>query len=94
MLSLNDVIILSQKGEALTWSDFDGFSYKETGFGLYIRVYEINELFSLWIGGGKTDSEPIYISLRTNTEPDDSIDIRTENVTDFINRHRSLVANS
>lgn len=88
VLSLNDVIILSQKGEALTWSDFDGFFYKETGFGLYIRVYEINELFSLWIGGGKTDSEPIYISLHTNTEPSDSIDIRTENVTDFINRHR------
>ena len=88
LLSLNDVIMLSQKGMDLTWSDFEGFAYRETGSGLYIRVYEINELFELWIGGGDTDEQPMYISLKVNNEAEDSIDIRTENVTDFISAHR------
>ena len=94
LLSLNDIILLSQKGEELSWEDFDKFSYVETGSGLYIRVYEINPGFSLWIGGNSIDSEPMYISLRTNTEPEDSIDIRTENVTDFISRHRDDYLNT
>ena len=88
LLSLNDVIMLSQKGMDLTWSDFEGFAYIETGSGLYIRVYEINELFELWIGGGDTDEQPMYIYLRVRNEAEDRIDIRTENVTDFISAHR------
>ena len=87
-LSLNDVIILSQKGKDLSWEDFEQFSYVETGAGLYIRVYEINPLFSLWIGGGNPDNEPMYISLRFNTEPEDAIDIRREDVAAFISKHR------
>ncbi len=88
VLSLNDVIMLSQKGMDLTWSDFERFAYIETGSGLYIRVYEINELFELWIGGGDTDEQPMYIYLRVRNEAEDSIDIRTENVIDFISVHR------
>lgn len=89
-LSLYDIIILSQKGEDLTWSDFDGFDYKEIGSGLYIRAYGINELFSLWIGGGSTDDRPMYIYLRTNTEAEDKIDIRTDDVVDFISQHSHI----
>lgn len=87
-LSLNDVIILSQKGEELTWADFNGYSYIETGSGLYIRVYEIDEMFSLWIGGGSTNVTPMYIRLVSEANRDDYIDIRTEDVTDFISAHR------
>lgn len=87
-LSLNDVIMLSQKGKDLSWEDFEQFSYVETGSGLYIRVYKINPLFSLWIGGSNPDNEPMYISLRINTEPEDAIDIRTEDVAAFISKHR------
>jgi beta-lactamase regulating signal transducer with metallopeptidase domain len=94
VLSLNDIIILSQKGEELSWEDFDKFTYIETGSGLYIRVYEINPGFSLWIGGGGPGREPMYISLRTNTGPEDSIDIRTESVADFISRHRDDYLNA
>ena len=72
--ALNDVIMLSQKGEDLAWEDFEQFSYVETGSGLYIRVYEINPLLSLWIGGGNPDNEPMYISLRIFTEPEDAIE--------------------
>lgn len=93
-LSLNDVIILSQKGEDLTWSDFDGYSYAETGSGLYIRVYEINELFSLWIGGGSIEESPMYIRLVSETNQDDYIDIRTENVTAFLEKHSSSISDT
>ena len=91
-LSLNDVIMLSQKGHDLTWSDFDQFEYIETGFGLYIRVYEINELFQLWIGGnhpiGYPDKDPMYIYLTLANDTDKKIDIRDGGVTEFISAHK------
>lgn len=86
-LSLNDVIMLSQQGYDLTWSDFEQFKYIETGSGLYIRVYEINEMFELWIGGGSPDSEPMYIYLALAGNIDTRIDIRDGGVTDFVSEH-------
>ena len=86
-LTLNDVIALSQKGYELTWSDFEEFDYIETGSGLYIRVYKINEQFQLAIGGGGPDSEPMYIYLRVNDESDSRIDIRDGGVAEFIARY-------
>lgn len=87
-LTLSDVIELSRKGTTLSWKDFDGFYYNETGSGLYIRVYDINSKFSLWIGGSSIDKEPMYIRLKINTASEDYIDIRTENVSAFINKHQ------
>ena len=75
-LSLNDVIILSKKGYDLTWSDFEQYQYIETGSGLYIRVYEINEMYQLWIGGAGPDSDPMYIYLALADDFDTRIDIR------------------
>lgn len=86
-LSLNNIIILSQKGHELTWSDFEQYNYIETGSGLYIRVYEINEMFSLWIGGAGPDSEPMYIYLQLADDRDVKIDIRDGGVTEFISEH-------
>lgn len=83
-LTLDDVISLSEKGETLTWSDFEGFQYHETGSGLYIRVYEIDELFSVMIGGPNWEMEPWYIYLRTSVEPETTVDIRSGGVTAFI----------
>lgn len=86
-LSLNDIIMLSRKGEDLTWSDFEDYPYIEGGSGLYIRNYHINNSFGFSIGGGLTDNPPIYMTLYTKTEDNQSIDIRTENVTKFISLH-------
>ena len=89
-LSLNDVIILSQKGYDLTWADFDQFEYIETGFGLYIRRYEINELFHFSIGGAGPNSNPMYMHLGVNGEnPNAYIDIRDGGVTEFISEYNS-----
>ena len=89
VLSLNDVILLSQKGYSLTWDDFEQYDYIETGSGLYIRVYEINELYELWIGGSSpnANSEPLYIYLTVTDESDTQIDIRESDVTEFISEH-------
>ena len=90
VLTLNDVIILSQKGYDLTWTDFEDYDYIETGSGLYIRVYEINAMFRLMIGGGGPDSDPMYIYLALANDLDTRIDIRDGGVTEFISEYGNL----
>ena len=82
-LTLADVITLSAKGRALTWEDFYEFKSIETGSGLYIRVYEIDETFSVWIGGGAPIGTPMYIYLTAN-DLDTRIDIRDGGVEEFV----------
>ncbi len=91
-LTLQDVVSLSQKGAALTWSDFEKYDCVETGSGLYIRVYEIDEMFSLLIGGGSTDDtiKPMYIYLTAADSSEPSrIDIRNADVQAFIDEHKN-----
>lgn len=88
-LSLNEVISLSQKGDKLKWEDFEEYSYIETGSGLYIRYYEIDDMFSLWIGGTWTDEDPWYFYLHASDAWDEGIDIRTSDVEAFINQHKN-----
>lgn len=87
-LTLEDVIELSAKGYDLTWEDFYEFKSIETGSGLYIRVYEIDETFSVWIGGGAPVTTPMYIYLSANGL-DNHIDIRDGGVEEFIGQYRS-----
>ena len=89
-LTLDDVVTLSQKGDALTWSDFERYQGREVGSGLYIMRYEIDELFDVLVGG-VPDETPWYIYLRVNNEADDRIDIRTEDVSTFVEAHRNDV---
>ena len=101
ILTLEEIISLSEKGKSLTWSDFDEFSYTETGSGLYIRVYETDSPFTLWIGGGNPGAEPMYIYLQgpetaeaaVGQEPD-RIDIRDEDAESFIRAHGGLLLES
>ena len=85
-LTLERVETLSTQGEALTWSDFEAYPYLETGSGLYIRVYDVGEDYQLWIGGGLPEDggPPMYIRLVRVDDPDDAIDIRYDDVADFI----------
>lgn len=91
-LSLNDVILLSQKGFDLTWSDLDGFPYAEIGSGLYIRRYAINDAFFLLIGGSHPEEKPWYIRLCSESG-DSYVDVRQSNtdgaITFFIERYGS-----
>lgn len=89
-LTLDDVVMLSQKGDALSWSDFERYQGQEIGSGLYIMRYEIDELFEVLVGGVPEET-PWYIYLRVNTEANDRIDIRTEDVSAFVEAHRNDV---
>ncbi len=99
LLTLEEILALSEKGRALTWSDFDGFSYTETGSGLYIRVYDTDSPFTLWIGGGSPETEPMYIYLQApKTAADDPdtgrVDIRDGDAESFIRAHSGLLLES
>lgn len=83
-LTLEEVQRLSEFGGELTWTDFEQYDYVETGSGLHIQVYEIDEMFSLWIGGGSKADTPMYIYLQTNAEPVTRVEIRTQDVAAFI----------
>lgn len=90
-LTVDDVLLLSKKGQDLTWSDFEDYSYIETGFGLYIRLYEIDEQFHLAIGG-VPDETPMYICLGVNSDDANArIDIRNGGVGEFIAADHSAV---
>ena len=82
-LSLDKVVELSAKGEKLTWSDFEQYESIVTGSGLYILVYDIDDIFELTIGGNPNDA-PMYITLGTKANRDNDIDIRTDDVQAFI----------
>lgn len=87
-LTLDDVVMLSQKGDALSWSDFEQYQGQEVGSGLYIMRYEIDELFDVLVGGVPEET-PMYIDLRVHNETEDHIDIRTEDVSGFVAVHRN-----
>ncbi|MHB1151077.1 MAG: hypothetical protein ACYCWE_02435 [Eubacteriales bacterium] len=93
-LTLENVISLSKKGDALMWSDFDSYAHIDTGSGLYIRVYTIDDTFSVWIGGGSTDEKPMYIYLAAGKQGEPRIDIRTDDVEAFIKDHQSKSSNT
>lgn len=84
VLTLDIVTALSEKGEALTWSDFEAYESTDVGSGLYILAYDIDETYSLWIGGGSLEKTPMYMRLFTKEERENWIDIRTGDVKAFI----------
>ncbi len=88
-LTLDKVVELSAKGEELTWSDFEQYKCIETGSGLYILVYDIDDVFELIIGGsGATEETPMYILLALKENPDNYIDIRTDDVKGFVEANK------
>lgn len=89
-MPFDDVVMLSQKGDALTWSDFEQYQGREVGSGLYIMRYDIDKLFDVPVGGVPEET-PMYIDLRVHNEAVDSIDIRAEDVSAFIAAHRNDV---
>lgn len=89
-LTREDVIRLSQKGDALSWEDFSGYACVETGSGLYIRLYAIDDMFSLSIGGSSPESgkRPMYIYLQANDGLEERLDIRNGGAEEFFARHK------
>lgn len=85
-LTLDDVLLLSQKGQALGWADFDPYTYEEVGSGLYIRAYEIDPLYRLFVGGGGPQNPPMYISL-IYLPTSENVEVREGDVQAFLTAH-------
>jgi len=81
-LTLDDVIELSSKGDELVWEDLADYIGYETGSGLYIVTFDIDDNYSLIVGGTGAVGKPSYAHLTYND--DTYIDIRTEDVEAFI----------
>lgn len=94
-LTIEKVKGLAKKGDALSWSDFEPYRHTDIGSGLYIYFYEIDEKYCLVIGGGDLQAAPLYIRLVLKPYDHEFLDdkayieIRTENVDDFINRQNN-----
>ncbi|MCM1119762.1 MAG: M56 family metallopeptidase [bacterium] len=73
-LSIGDLEhLLTEKGDKLSWGDFAPYVCEDVGSGLYILRYEIDKLFSVYVGGNDMTSEPTYIYLQADGEPADSL---------------------
>lgn len=66
VLTLEDVITLSDKGTDLTWEDFAAYKGRDIGSGMYICRYDIDKTFYLLVGGSPPIGTPMYIRLCTN----------------------------
>lgn len=84
-LTLDDVIGLSSKGEELVWEDLAEFKGVETGSGLYIVTYRIDDDFMLMVGGTSATGKPMYAHLIY--DGDEYVDIMTEDTGAFIAAH-------
>lgn len=90
-LTLDDVVRLSKKGDDLKLEDFDRYAYYEIDVACGIRIYEIDEMFSLWMIGGKLWHEPeaLDIYLRANDALDELFDLRSGDAEAFIDEHKN-----
>ena len=83
ILTIDKVKELAKKGDDLTWSDFDGYTFTEGGSGLYIKSYSVEGGYNLMIGGGGRETKPMYIYLSDGN--DNIIDIRYDSIDEFLN---------
>ena len=90
-MTLEDVLALSEKGEDLTWGDLMEFTdYTETGSGLYIRLYHIDDpsgTYGLAVGGGIPKEEDRVFYANLSAGDGDWVDIREGDVAAFIQTH-------
>ena len=84
-LTLDDVIRLSSKGEELVWEDLSDFKGVETGSGLYIVTYKIDDNYELMVGGTGAVGKPMYAHLIY--VDDEYVDIMTDDAGAFISEH-------
>lgn len=91
-LTLDTIKELSLKGDSLTWSDFENYKGTEVGSGLYIKQYPVEDGYYILIGGHSIKEAPFYIRLVEQENPDNYIDIRTDEVETFLNKSQSAAA--
>lgn len=84
-LTLNQVVKLSQKGNALTLGDLDGYAHYDGGSGLYIPMYPVGDGYVLVLNGVSNDDPPFHAML-TKRENSEQVEIRQEDVKAFLQK--------
>lgn len=80
LITVDDIFSLSNKGDALTWSDFEKYEHTDVGSGLIVWEFKIKDDSSkLFIGGGRLEEKPIYISLELSNGT--SLDVQKDDLT-------------
>jgi hypothetical protein len=80
LISVNDILSLAQKGDALTWSDFEKYEHTDVGSGLIVWEFNIKDDSSkLLIGGGNLEEKPVYIRLQMSNGT--TLDVRNDDLT-------------
>ncbi|MEX1376728.1 MAG: M56 family metallopeptidase [Eubacteriales bacterium] len=88
--------MVEEKGEKLTWDDFEKYECTVTGSGLFILKYPINDELYVLVGGSGTDEKPMYIYLARETGDDESekgyIELREKgiDIQDFVNNSKNI----
>lgn len=87
MLTLDDVKALAKKGDELVFKDFSNFIGEDIGSGLYLMRYTIDDDFYVtfsWIGDLDEKLKSVMLVRTIDGEVYDEIEIRSENLDDFI----------
>ena len=85
-LTLDDVRRLAEPDREITMETLSLYASEEIGSGLYVRRYPIDARFALLVGAGSPAEAPMYVYL-LSLESDECIDIRTQDVEAFIEKH-------
>ncbi|WP_337031660.1 hypothetical protein [Paenibacillus illinoisensis] len=82
-IPLHELILLSEKGERLSWNDFERYEYEDEGSGLYIRKYNVEGGNHLIVSGKRLDkkTDHIYVVRMDGQQ----IDFVKENIEDLEN---------
>ena len=88
-LTIDELKVIAEKGNNISWSDFDPFIYSsEGGSGILFRTYPVGDNYVLHVGGSPDGI--VYARLSTKGEVGDSadgfreIDIMTQSIDKFI----------
>ncbi|WP_366509115.1 dockerin type I repeat-containing protein [Ruminococcus sp.] len=81
-MTLDDVIALSKKGNALTLNDFSKFKGVIAGSGIFILEYDLGKGYTLMVGSVALDKID-YARLRYS-DSENYVDIRTDDVETFL----------
>ena len=80
LISVEDILSLAQKGDALSWGDFEQYEHTDVGSGLIVWEFNIKDDSSkLLIGGGSLDENPVYIRLQMSNGT--TLDVRNDDLT-------------
>ncbi len=80
LISVEDILSLAQKGDALSWGDFEQYEHTNVGSGLIVWEFNIKDDSSkLLIGGGSLDENPVYIRLQMSNGT--TLDVRNDDLT-------------